>query len=165
MKRVGLSDPVLEEFWGVAQKAIEALPYEILNLEWSRLGPQKVLRVYILRKDGQTVSIGDCTRVNQALDVALETQDPISFGYTLEVSSPGVNRPLVWLKDFQEFEGKMVRIESIRPINGRRRFHGRLGRLNLKESEPQLTVTIDHQTYDIPFLAIKKAHLDFFEGV
>jgi ribosome maturation factor RimP len=102
--------------------------------------------------------VQDCVQTSRALEAAFETAEPIAEEYTLEVSSPGVNRPLVRLKDFENSQGKIVRIESQEPIEGRKRFHGRL----VGFAPDQVDLTVDGKVFHIPLTKIKKASLDFF---
>jgi ribosome maturation factor RimP len=84
------------------------------------------LQVMIEHRDGRTISVDDCVQVSRAVSALLDVEEPIKGAYTLEVSSPGIDRPLVRLGDFERFQGFQARIETTRPIDGRRRFKGRL---------------------------------------
>ncbi|MBI1985094.1 MAG: ribosome maturation factor RimP, partial [Rhodospirillales bacterium] len=77
-------------------------------------------------KNGRAITVDDCAQVSRAISAILDVEDPIKSAYTLEVSSPGIDRPLVRIGDFQRFRGFQARIETNRPIDGRRRFKGRL---------------------------------------
>ena len=109
------------------------------RLVWVKLsaGPPSLLRIMAERPDG-TFTIGDCEAVSRALAPVLDLDDPISGEYRLEISSPGIDRPLVRLSDLRRAEGHEVRIEMSVPLDGRRRFRGFIagvrddGRLALK---------------------------------
>jgi ribosome maturation factor RimP len=77
------------------------------------------------RPDGG-IEVDDCARISRAVSAVLDVEDPISGEYVLEVSSPGIDRPLTRLKDFARWEGYEVRLETDEPIDGRRRFRGTL---------------------------------------
>src|SRR5579871_4848897 len=102
------------------EPAIEALGYELVELEF----PPHLLRIYIDREGGVTVD--DCEIVSRQVSAVLDVEDPIPGAYTLEVSSPGLDRPLRKVADFARFAGEQARIELTLPIEGRRRFSGTL---------------------------------------
>tara|TARA_Y100001934_G_scaffold240709_2_gene295221 strand:+ start:3082 stop:3540 length:459 start_codon:yes stop_codon:yes gene_type:complete len=103
---------------------IEALGYELVGVEMA--GGGGTLRVYIDREEG--ISVDDCARASREVSAVLDVEDPIRGTYTLEVSSPGVDRPLFSEADFKRFVGSQVRLQmsTPRPVDGRRRFEGRL---------------------------------------
>ncbi len=84
------------------------------------------LQVMIERADGGELIVDQCADASHAISALLDVADPISSSYVLEVSSPGIDRPLVRRKDFERFSGFEARIEMTKPIAGRRRFRGRL---------------------------------------
>jgi len=107
------------------------------------------------RSDGTGMGIDDCTKVSRAVAAVLDVEDPIRGAFTLEVSSPGIDRPLVKLADFERFDGFEARIETARPIEGRKRFRG------LLKGVADETVSITTETGDIaiPFGDIIRAKL------
>lgn len=114
-----------ERIGDLVRPTIEALGYSVVRVQV--LGRQR-LRVQIMAEpsDGRPMMLDDCARVSQAVSAVLDVQDPIASAYTLEVSSPGIDRPLVRREDYLRFAGYAARIEMSRPIDGRRRFQGRL---------------------------------------
>ena len=98
-----------------------------LGLELVRLrlmgGQHPTLQVMAQRPDG-SMEVDDCARLSTALSAVLDVEDPISDAYTLEVSSPGIDRPLTRLKDFDAWEGFEAKLETSEPIDGRKRFKG-----------------------------------------
>ena len=100
-----------------------------LGLELVRLrlmgGLHPTLQIMAQRPDG-SMEVDDCARLSTALSAVLDVEDPISDAYTLEVSSPGIDRPLTRLKDFDAWEGFEAKIETSEPIDGRKRFKGLL---------------------------------------
>lgn len=102
---------------------VEAMGYDIVRVQ---LHGQQGLQIMAERRDGVTMQVGDCAEISRAVTAVLEVEDPVSGAYALEVSSPGIDRPLVRLADYERFAGFEARVETDRPINGRRRFKGRL---------------------------------------
>lgn len=99
--------------------------YDIVRVQLSGERRAK-LQVMVERRDGAPVSVDDCARASRATEAILDVADPIAGAYVLEVSSPGIDRPLTRLGDFARFAGFEVRVETRMPIDGRRRFSGRL---------------------------------------
>lgn len=87
---------------------------------------RKVLQVMIERLDGAAVTVDDCSSVSRLVSVLMDVQEPIKDSYILEVSSPGLERPLVKSADYQRFCGQNVVVTTCQPVNGRKRFQGRL---------------------------------------
>jgi ribosome maturation factor RimP len=137
---------------------IEALDYELVDLEYAREGRGGVLRIYIDRSSkvpGGQITVDDCARVSQAMSRVLETQDPIKGHYTLEVSSPGFDRILRTRAHFERFSGARIAAELKLPIDGRRRFVG-----VLKSVAPDtIVVEVDGKAHSLPLDRIQKARL------
>jgi ribosome maturation factor RimP len=138
---------------------IEALGFELLELEFAQAGRGGVLRLYIDRlgagAEGSQVTVDDCATVSHAVSQVLEMEDPIKGNYTLEVSSPGFDRILRKRAHFERFLGARIFAELKVPIEGRRRFVGRL-----KSVEGgSIVVEVDGQAHDLPLERIHKARL------
>lgn len=104
---------------------VEALGFEIVRVQV--LGRQRIrVQVMIERLDQRAMTVDDCAQVSRALSAVLDVEDPLPGAYTLEISSPGIDRPLVRLGDFTRFAGHVARIDLNRLIDGRRRHQGRL---------------------------------------
>jgi len=127
---------------------------ELVDIEYKGEGRGRVLRIYIDKKNG--VTIDDCADISRELSVLLDVNEVIADRYTLEVSSPGLRRPLKKLEDFKKFEGKLVLIRTKESINNRKVFKGTLNNC-LKD---HIVVEIDGVSYEIPFYNIKKANLE-----
>jgi ribosome maturation factor RimP len=140
---------------GLLEPVVEGLGYEFVEIEWSSAGRQSVLRVYIDRTDGSGVGLDDCERVSRAIGAVLEADDPIGHEYSLEVSSPGFDRPLRTAAHFARFAGSEARIELVKPLEGRRRFRGRLGAVE----DGQVTIEVDRKEWKLPLAGISKARL------
>jgi len=137
---------------------IEAMHYELVDLEFARQGRGGVLRIYIDRREGGTelrITVDDCASVSHAVSQILETQDPIKGQYTLEVSSPGFDRSLRTKAHFERFVGERVFAELKLPIDGRRRFVGALKSV----ADDTIVVEVDGRDYSLPLDRIQKARL------
>ena len=109
----------------MVRPTVEALGYLLVRVQVSgRQRPR--LQVMAERIDGRPMMVDDCAFLSRSLSALLDVEDPISTTYTLEVSSPGIERPLVKLADYDRFAGGEARIELVRLVGGRRRFRGRL---------------------------------------
>ena len=105
--------------------------------------------------DGSDMLVDDCAKISRAVSAVMDVEDPIIGAYTLEVSSPGLDRPLVRLQDFDRFAGFEAKIELQQVIDGRRKFSGRV----LGTEEDNIKVDIDGETVTVPFSDIAKAKL------
>ena len=104
------------------ESAVTALGYELVGVEYLSQGRHSVLRIYIDSENG--ITLDDCERVSHQVSGVLEVEDPIRGQYNLEVSSPGLDRPLFNLSHFDRFKGHKVQIKLRRPLDGRRKFNG-----------------------------------------
>jgi ribosome maturation factor RimP len=144
---------------------IEALGFELLELEFAQAGRGGVLRLYIDRagagaqggtdERGSQVTVDDCAAVSHVVSQVLEMEDPIKGNYTLEVSSPGFDRILRKRSHFERFLGERIFAELKLPIDGRRRFVGRLKSVE----DGSIVVEVDGQAHDLPLERIHKARL------
>ena len=102
--------------------AVEGVGYELVGIEHVPAGKHSVLRIYIDSPDGITVN--DCSRVSHQVSGVLDVEEPIKGQFTLEVSSPGIDRPLFNLEQFSQFVGSKVKLRLYHAIEGRRKFTG-----------------------------------------
>ena len=135
----------------LVEPVVVGMDYELVGVEFD--SHQRTLRVYIDSERG--VQVDDCSKVSHQLSGLLDVEDPIPGNYNLEVSSPGLDRPLFTLANFERFKGALVRIQLLGPIDGRRRFKARLqgvegNRVLLQDGESQ---------FDIPFESIDRARI------
>ena len=135
------------------EPAVESLGYELLLLEQTRVDGDEVLRLYIDAPGG--ILLEDCEQVSRQVSLILDLEDPIRGAYSLEVSSPGADRPLVKAEHFQAVIGEQVRVRTVDYVLGRRRFKGTL----LEADESQLVVEVDGEAYAIPLAGIETARL------
>ena len=133
--------------------AVEALGCELWGLELNSGGNRKMLRIFIDREEG--IGIEDCEKVSRQVSSILDVEDPISGEYVLEVSSPGLDRPLFKLAHFERFTGENVAIKLRLPYEGRRNFKGLLKAV---EGDEVVLAAADHE-YLFPFEGIEKANV------
>ena len=133
--------------------SLSAMGYEIVRV---LLGGDRraKLQLMIERTDGAGITVDDCAAASRATEAILDVEDPISAAYVLEVSSPGVDRPLTRVADFERFAGFDVKIETRIPIDGQRRFRGRL--LGLEGRSVRLATDLGEVVFDFDQLAKAK---------
>ena len=132
---------------------VEGLGYELWELEYSPGRGNGFLRLYIDAAAG--ITLDDCERVSRAVSEVLDAEDPIPGQYTLEVSSPGLERPLRTAEHFARFVGETVSVETVQAIEGRRRFKGALTAAGADTVE----VEVDGKRWTLPISGIRTAHL------
>lgn len=118
------SATVVERVTEIAERVAASEGLEIVEIEWKGGGNSRVLRIYIDKPGG--ISHGDCETISHQVGTILDVEDVIPVRYTLEVSSPGLDRKLLKPADYQRFLGKKARIKLRAPIDGRGNFLGRL---------------------------------------
>ncbi len=136
------------------EPTLRDMGFELVRVRMSG-GQRPTLQVMAERRDHGPMTVEHCAEISHAISALLDVEDPIAGSYELEVSSPGIDRPLVRPGDFERFAGFEVRVETEMPIAGRRRFRGRL--LGLVGDEVRLQLAEGEQP--IPFGAIRKAKL------
>lgn len=143
----------LEQLQDMLTPVVEALGYECWGIEFISQGRHSVLRVYIDHEDG--VLIDDCEKVSRQLSAVMDVEDPISSEYTLEVSSPGVDRQLFTLEQFARYVGEQVKIKLRSPIEERRNYQGLLRSVE----DQDVVVQVDEYEYLLPIDLIEKANI------
>jgi len=112
----------------LVEPVAEGLGYRLVRVKVSALNGTTV-QIMAERPDG-TMTVEDCERLSRDLSPALDVEDPLDRAYNLEVSSPGIDRPLVRRSDFERWAGHLAKVELVRPLDGRKRFKGRLAGLD-----------------------------------
>jgi ribosome maturation factor RimP len=143
----------LEQLQALLAPVVEALGYQCWGVEFISQGRHSLLRVYIDLPDG--VLIEDCEKVSRQISGVLDVEDPISGEYTLEVSSPGMDRPLFTLEQYAAHVGEQVKIRLRSPYEGRRNFQGLLRGVE----EQDVVVQVDEHEYLLPIDSIDKANI------
>ncbi|MEZ5826618.1 MAG: ribosome maturation factor RimP [Geminicoccaceae bacterium] len=111
----------------------------------------------------RAMTVEDCAEVSHAVSAVLDVEDPIPGRYTLEVSSPGLDRPLVRKEDFERFAGKHIRLETSEPVEGRKRFKGEL--LGLVGEGDRLRLRFDEGEIELPLAYVRKARLELADDL
>ena len=135
------------------EPTVEQLGYELSDLELKIGGRDGIVRVYIDKPDG--VDLSDCEIVSRQLSAVLDVEDPLPGHYTLEVSSPGLDRRLTKPEHFQRFIGKAIRVKLRCPVDGRRNFRGTLQAAD----EEQIEVEVDGESHGLQIATIESARL------
>ena len=135
------------------QPLVEELGYEFVGLEYNSNPKNAVLRIYIDHENG--VGIEDCEAVSRETAALLDVKDPIRNQYNLEVSSPGLDRPLFRVEHYVEFTGYLVKITTFAPVDGRRKFSGPI----LGAEGPAVTIDQDGTAVTLDIDNIVKAKL------
>jgi ribosome maturation factor RimP len=151
--------PIREQLIPVVEGAVNAAGYDLVDLEFRREAHSWVLRIYIDLLDGEPggVNHADCERASRTVSAALDVADLIPHRYALEVSSPGLERPLRRAHDFRRFAGQRARIKLHDPVEGRRNFAGTLR----GASDGVVHIETDGREYAFPLAAIAKATLEY----
>jgi len=132
---------------------VQGLGYELLGVEQLGTGGGRIVRLYIDAATG--VGVEDCEKVSRQVSDVLDAEGAISGEYTLEVSSPGLDRPLFTAAHFMAHVGAEVKIRLSGLVDGRRRLTGRL----LGATEDLVTIQIGEERIDVPYNIVEKAHL------
>ncbi|WP_167469009.1 ribosome maturation factor RimP [Pseudomonas reidholzensis] len=143
----------LEQLQALLAPVVEGLGYQCWGIEFISQGKHSVLRIYIDKEDG--VLVDDCAKVSHQCSSVLDVEDPISAEYTLEVSSPGMDRPLFTLEQFALHAGEQVKIKLRSPFEGRRNFQGLLRGVE----DQDVIVQVDDQEFLLPIDSIDKANI------
>lgn len=139
---------------GMIAPTVEGLGYRLVRVLVSGSGKPR-LQIMAERRDGKTIGVDDCASISREISAVLDVEDPFDGDYTLEVSSPGIDRPLVTAQDFERFAGFEAKVETGRLIGGRKRFRGRL--IGLLEGN--VRIMVDGATLDLPYPDIQRAKL------
>ena len=139
--------------WELFEPVVDGLGYDLIEIEHFPNPKHGVLRLYI-DKDGG-VNVDDCSIVSRQISALIDVEEPVSGKFNLEVSSPGSDRPLRRLQDFQRFIGALVKIKTVMPLEGQRNFKGRM----LEANEDRLVIETDEEELSLPMSAIDKARI------
>ena len=148
-------DNIKEKVRGIIAPVINAIDIELDDIELSKMRGKALLRVFIDKEGG--VTIDDCERVSHEVEAILDVEDPIPCSYVLEVSSPGLDRPLKGPKDFKRFTGRNVRVVTQQPVDKQSFFIGKIAAAG--DSEIELLLPQDRHV-TIAYKNISKARLE-----
>ncbi|PVZ71780.1 ribosome maturation factor RimP [Pelagibaculum spongiae] len=137
----------------MVQPSVEALGFEFVGLDYRAQGRHSLLRIYIDAEQG--INVDDCALVSRQVSAVLDVEDPITGEYTLEVSSPGIERPLFTAEHYRAYVGERLEIRTTVPVDGRRNFVGTLAAAD----DDAVDVEIDGQVYKLALIQIDRARL------
>ncbi|WP_404415956.1 ribosome maturation factor RimP [Marinospirillum sp.] len=143
-------DKLLEQ---LIEPVVQSLDFEFWGLEFGGRGRHTLLRVYIDSDKGITVD--DCAQVSRQISALMDVEDPIASEYTLEVSSPGMDRPLFRLEHYQQCAGEQVQIKLRLPYEGQRKFSGLLKGVE----EDEVIIQVDDEEFCFPLETIDQARV------
>ncbi|HOV84725.1 MAG TPA: ribosome maturation factor RimP [Syntrophobacteraceae bacterium] len=147
-----------EQIRQLVEPVVESEGKELVELEYRRESHGWVLRLFLDQEDGITVE--DCARVSRVVGDLLDVADLIPNPYHLEVSSPGLNRPLRKVEHFRSALGKIIEIRTLAPLEGRKKFKGTL----LEAAPESVRLDCDGRAYEIPLGLMDRARLCYFES-
>jgi ribosome maturation factor RimP len=132
----------------LVEPTLTAMGYQLVRVQFGGSAGRPTLQIMAERADGQAMAVEDCAEISRNLSALLDVEDPVQGPYLLEVSSPGIDRPLVRPADYERFAGFEARLELRQPIEGRRRFRGRLaglesGRVRIVEAAGEVSLPLD----------------------
>jgi len=151
---------LLRKIEDIVNPTVTGMGFELVRVAMSRGGA--TLQVMIEPADGRPMDVEDCATVSRALSAVLDVEDPVPGAYTLEVSSPGIDRPLTREKDYVRWAGHLARLETTLPVEGRRRFKGTL--LGLENGTVRLKLE-DGKEADVPLSQISRAKLEITDAL
>lgn len=144
-----------DRFYAIILPTVEGLGFELYGVEYQAHAHTGLLRIYIDSQQG--VTLDDCSLVSTQVSAVLDVEDPIAGQYTLEVSSPGVERPLFTLEHFKRYAGKKVQVRLYAPLDGRKNFTGIIDHID----DDHIVLDVDGEKIKLPLASITKAHLIF----
>ncbi len=136
---------------------VQGLGFTLWGVEYRHSQNHAIVKVYIDHEDGITVD--DCSDVSHQISGVLDVEDPISVAYTLEVSSPGVERPLMKQEHFLKYVGEDIKVRLSWAVNERKNFLGKLTHVD----EENFKIQVDGELYELPLNAVKRANLIYKE--
>lgn len=153
MEEEAIESPLVVRLTQLVAPVVDDFGCELVDLQFRREAPGWVLRLVIDHENG--VGIDDCARISREVAHLLEVEDPIEQAYSLEVSSPGLDRPLKKERDFVRCKGKKAKVVVREPIDGQNPFIGLIEEV----TQESVTLRTDHGIIEIPFARMKKARL------
>ena len=148
-----MSSKRIETLIQMLEPAVNAVGMELWGIEYLSQGKHSILRVYIDSEDG--VTIDNCEAASHQVSGVLDVEDPINGEYNLEVSSPGMDRPLFNFDQFAMYQGELIKVRLQMAVNGMRNFTGKL----LEAKDDVLTFQVDNQQLTVSINQIDKANL------
>ena len=156
------AETVVDKVRTIAERVAGGYGLEIFDVQFRREAPGMVLRVQIDRpgpasREADSVSVGDCANVSRDLSAIFDVEDVVPTAYTLEVSSPGLDRPLRGLDDYRRFTGRLAKIVMREKVDGQGFFKGKIAGV---EGRDVLIDGDDRRTHRVPLDVITRANLE-----
>ncbi|MGN1091565.1 MAG: ribosome maturation factor RimP [Alphaproteobacteria bacterium] len=139
----------------IIESSVNAEGFDLVRVLFSGAEKDNTLQIMVERLDGTNMTSDDCEKLSRSLSALLDVEDVIQSRYLLEITSPGIDRPLVKLADYDRFKGREAKIETLLPIDGRKRFKGEL----LGTDGKKIILNFEGKEIKIDFEAITKAKL------
>ena len=138
----------------ILSPTLNLMGYALVRVQVSG-SQQKTIQIMAERRDGVGMTVDDCADISREVSAILDVEDPLRGAYNLEVSSPGIDRPLVCPEDFERYSGFDAKIEMTEPIGGRKKFKGQL----LGIEQDLVKIRFDEETHQLPVSDIRRAKL------
>ena len=152
-----MTHPLVDKIRDVVTPPTEAAGYEIVDLEWKREPVGWIVRVFIDHPRG--ITHDDCERISRELSAVLDVSDVIPHAYHLEVSSPGLNRPLRTLSHFRRHVGQKARVRLKQGVAGRRNYAGVI--VKVDDEQGKVILEVDGSEHALPLADLEKANLEY----
>jgi ribosome maturation factor RimP len=155
---MGRNEEIAEKVRGLVEPVVTRDGFELVDVECLGVPGNRILRLYVDRPGGG-ISIDECAEVSYTVEGILDAEDLVDGRYSLEVSSPGLDRPLRKPADFDKYRGQKARLKTYGPFEGRRNFVGKLEGYDAQGGV--VVIDVDGKTFRVPHKDIAKANLDY----
>lgn len=147
--------PIQEQIAPIIESSMQAMGYRLVRVQWQGSDKRKVLQIMAEPQEDRDMTVEDCTEISHMVSALLDVEDPIESAYELEVSSPGIDRPLMSAEDFQAYQGHEVKIEMAVAQAGRRRYRGNIDVV----TEGLLSLVNGGEHFELPIADMASAKL------
>ena len=152
---IALNMNIIEKITQIVEPSLLAMGYAVVLIRMADGGRSKTLTIMAERTDGVNMSFDDCTEISRTVSALLDVEDPITTAYNLEVCSPGLDRPLTKPADYERFAGEEAKLETLLPIDGRKRFRGMIKGI----VKDVISLSMPEGEAAIPFSLVRTAKL------
>lgn len=149
-------DATAKKIQNLIEPALGSMGYDLVKVELVGSAGRPTLQIFAERHDKERIGTDDCSEISKTVSALLDVEDPISSAYMLEISSPGMDRPLIKLADYVRFKGHNVKLEAPFVIEDRKRYSGDI--IDIKD-DVIFIQDDEEQIFEIPFNKIEKAKL------
>ncbi len=144
---------VNEKLWNIVEPVVTGLGFDLIGIEHLQQGRFSVLKVFADKSGG--INLDECATISRQLGTVLDVEEAITGAYNLEVSSPGIDRPIFRVQDFSQYIDEDVNLRLTAPVDGRRKYKGQL----IKVDADMLTIVVDKKEHEIALNNIEKANV------